>query len=212
MAGTLRERKRERTRAAIIEAAMRLFQTRGYDGTTVADIAAGAEIGTRTFFTYFASKEELLFPGADSRVHAALDAIATRGPLDRPSDVLLRALGTVMDAGHDFADPVGALRFRLIQTVPAVRGRALQLQLEAQREIARALRTAYPDELDEITAGAIVGAFVGAIAGAVQAMTDAGGQERSDPGNGSGAPPDAEARSEAIRRATDIALRPWRND
>lgn len=199
MPNTLRERKRARTRSAIITAAMQLFETRGYDGTTVADIAAAAEIGTRTFFTYFASKEEVLFPGADNRVRAALDAIAARGPDDRPSDVLLRALGTVMDAGHDFADPEGALRFRLIQTVPAVRGRALQLQLDAQREIARHLRAAYPDELDDITAGAIVGAFVGSVAGAVQAMVDAGGPSAPD------------ARSEAMRRATDIALRPWRD-
>ncbi len=199
MPDTLRERKRERTRSAIITAAMQLFETRGYDGTTVADIAAAAEIGTRTFFTYFASKEEVLFPGADTRVRAALDAIATRGPDDRPSDVLLRALRTVMDAGHDFADPEGALRFRLIQTVPAVRGRALQLQLDAQREIARHLRAAYPDELDEITAGAIVGAFVGSVAGAVQAMVDDGGPSAPD------------ARSDAIRRATDVALRPWRD-
>src|SRR5882757_5382091 len=174
MAATLRERKRERTRAAIVKAGMRLFETRGYDGTTVADIAAAAEIATRTFFGYFASKEELLFPDADGRIAAALDAIEKRGPNDRPVDVLLRALGTVMDAGHDFAGAKGALRFRLIQTVPAVRGRALQLQLDAQGEIARHLQLAYPDELDAITAGAVVGAFVGAVTGAVQAMVDAG--------------------------------------
>ena len=196
---TLRERKREKTRAAIVDAAMELFETRGYHGTTVADIAAAAEIGTRTFFSYFASKDDLLFPGADARVIAALDAIASRGPHDRPSDVLLRALSTVIDGGHDFADKQGALRFRLIQTVPAVRGRALQLQLDAQREIARHLQAAYPDELDEVTAGAIVGAFVGAITGAVQAMTDAG------------APADPEGRSRALRRAADIALHPWRD-
>ena len=198
-APTLRERKREKTRAAIVDAAMELFETRGYDGTTVADIAAVAEIGTRTFFTYFASKDELLFPGADARVVAALDAIASRAPQDRPSDVLLRALSTVIDGGHDFVDRQGALRFRLIQTVPAVRGRALQLQLDAQREIARHLQTAYPDELDEVTAGAIVGAFVGAITGAVQAMTDGG------------APTDPEGRSKALQRAADIALHPWRD-
>ena len=198
-AGTLRERKREKTRAAIIDAAMELFERHGYDGTTVADIAAAAEIGTRTFFTYFASKEELLFPGADARVAAALDAIASRSPHDRPSDVLLRALGFVIEGGHDFADKQGALRVRLIQTVPAVRGRALQLQLDAQRQIARHLQAAYPDELDVVTAGAIVGAFVGAINGAVQAMTDAG------------PPADPDERSKALQRAADIALRPWRS-
>ena len=197
--GTLRERKRERTRAAIVDAALELFETKGYDGTTVADIAAAADIGTRTFFTYFGSKDDVLFPGADARVVAALDAIASRGPQDRPADVLLRALGSVMDAGHDFADKLGALRFRLIQTVPSVRGRALQLQLDAQREIAHHLQSAYPDDLDEIAAGAIVGAFVGAITGAVQAMTDAG------------APADPDKRSKALRRAADIALRPWRD-
>lgn len=198
-AGTLRERKREKTRAAIIDAAMELFGRHGYDGTTVADIAAAAEIGTRTFFTYFASKEELLFPGADARVAAALDAIASRSPHDRPNDVLLRALGFVIEGGHDFADKQGALRVRLIQTVPAVRGRALQLQLDAQREIARHLQAAYPDELDDVTAGAIVGAFVGAITGAVQAMTDAG------------PPADPDERSMALQRAAGIALRPWRD-
>lgn len=195
--GSLRERKRQRTREAIIDAAMELFAAHGYDGTTVADIAAAADIATRTFFGYFPSKEELLFPGADARVQAAIDAIASRAPADRPSDVLLRALGNVMDAGHDFADARGALRFRLVQTVPAVRGRGLQLQLEAQREIARNLLAAYPDELDEISAGALVGAFVGAVTGAVQAMSDAG------------APDDSAARSRALQRATGIALRPW---
>jgi AcrR family transcriptional regulator len=193
--GSLRERKRARTRQAIVDAALELFAKKGYDGTTVADIADAADIGTRTFFTYFASKDELLFPGADARVLAAVEAIEHRGPRDRPADVLLRALHSVIEAGHEFADTQGALRFRLIQTVPAVRGRALQLQLEAQREIARHLRAAYPDELDDVTAGAIVGAFVGAITGAVQAVVDAGGTDDSD----------------AIRRAADVALRPWRS-
>ena len=197
-AGSLRERKRARTREAILDAAMELFATRGYDGTTFADIAAAAQIATRTFFGYFASKEELLFPGADARVQAAIGAIATRAKDDRPSDVLLRALGNVMDSGYDFADAKGALRFRLIHTVPAVRRRGLQLQLDAQREIARHLRAAYPDELDEVTAGAIVGAFVGAVTGAVQAITEAG------------PPEDPDARSAILRRGADVALRPWR--
>ena len=69
-ARTLRDRKRERTRLALIDAAADLFERRGYDRTTVADIAAAADIGTRTFFSYFASKEELLFPESDARVAA----------------------------------------------------------------------------------------------------------------------------------------------
>ncbi|MDH6195359.1 AcrR family transcriptional regulator [Mycobacterium frederiksbergense] len=196
-AASLRERKRARTRAAIVEAALELFAANGYDGTTVADIAAAADIAPRTFFSYFASKDDVLMPDADARVAAALDAIAERGPDDRPADVLLRALGSVIDGGYDFADDQGALRFRLIQTVPAIRGRALQLQLDAQREIAQHLQAAYADELDAIAAGAIVGAFIGAVTGAVQAMVD------------TGIPDDHEARALSLRQATEIALRPW---
>ncbi|NUO57528.1 MAG: TetR family transcriptional regulator, partial [Hamadaea sp.] len=84
---TLRERKRARTRQAIIDAATELFAERGYDGTTIADIAAAADIGTRTFFSYFASKEELLFPEADLRVAAAIAAIENRQPGERPVEV-----------------------------------------------------------------------------------------------------------------------------
>lgn len=199
-AGTLRDRKRARTRAAIVDAALRLFAANGYDGTTVADIAAAADIAPRTFFSYFPSKDDVLLPGADARIAAAIEAIAERGPQDRPADVLLRALGSVIDGGHDFADEEGALRFRLIQTVPAIRGRALQVQLDAQRQIARRLQAAYADELDDIAAGAIVGAFVGAVTGAVQAMVDSGIPESHD------------ARAVALRRATEIALRPWQQE
>src|SRR5262245_47636331 len=125
----LREVKKERTRQALIDAAAELFERRGYDRTTVADIAAAADISTRTFFSYFASKEELVFPEADDRVHAVVDAIAARGPADGPADVLLHALHNVHEASGEMLSPLAALRIRLIQTVPAVRGRALQVQL-----------------------------------------------------------------------------------
>src|SRR5215470_8914323 len=107
---TLRERKRERTRRALIDAATDLFERRGYEQTTIADIAAAAAIGTRTFFSYFASKEDLLFPESDARVQATVDAIATRRPDDRPADVLLRALQLVGEAGGARADRRAALQ------------------------------------------------------------------------------------------------------
>jgi AcrR family transcriptional regulator len=195
---TLRQRKRARTRQAIVDAAIDLFERYGYQQTTVADIAAAADIGTRTFFGYFASKEELLFPEADARVAAAVAAIAARGPGDRPADLLLRALRDVNDTSDELVSPLAALRIRLIQTVPAVRGRALQVQLDAQREIARHLHAAYPDELTEVDAAALVGAFVGAITGALQVLLD---------------DPDVTAHprtlSRRLRAATDAALRPW---
>jgi AcrR family transcriptional regulator len=194
---SLRDRKRARTRQALIDAATDLFARKGYDETTIADIAAAADIGARTFFSYFASKEELLFPEADYRVQAAVDAIATRGPDEGPADVLLRALGEVNATSAEMVSPLAALRLRMIQTVPAVRGRALQLQLDAQREIARHLAAAFPDQLDAVRAGALVGAFVGAVSGALQVLFD---DVDADPA----------ALQTAMRTATEVALAPWR--
>ena len=195
---SLRERKRARTRQALVDAATELFESQGYDETTVADIAAAAEIGTRTFFSYFPTKEELVFPESDARVRAAVDAIATRDQHERPAEVLLRALRLIGEDSDEMASRLAALRMRLIQTVPAVRGRALQVQVAAQREIARHLAAAFPDELDEVTAAALTGAFVGAITGALQVLLE-------DMDN----PTDPAVVQEAVQRATDLALRPW---
>ncbi|WP_245617233.1 TetR/AcrR family transcriptional regulator [Amycolatopsis taiwanensis] len=199
MAMSLRDRKRARTRQALIDAATELFTRNGYDETTIADIAAAADIGARTFFSYFASKEELLFPESDERIQAAIDAIATRTPDEGPADVLLRALRDTGNTSDDLVSPLAALRLRLTQTVPAVRGRALQLQLDAQREIARHLAEAFPDQLDQVGAAALTGAFIGAIAGALQALLDEQGQA-TDPA----------ALRAAAQAATDSALAPWR--
>jgi AcrR family transcriptional regulator len=196
---SLRDRKRARTRQALVDAATDLFERNGYDETTVADIAAAAEIGTRTFFSYFASKEELLFPESDARVQASIAAIAARGPDEEPADVLLRALHQIGDDNDDMAGRLAALRMRLIRTVPAVRGRSLQIQMDAQREIARHLAAAFPDRLDEVTAAALTGAFVGAIGGALQVLLS-DSEDLRDPA----------AVQEAVQRATDVALKALR--
>jgi AcrR family transcriptional regulator len=193
---SLRERKRARTRQALIDAAVELFERNGYDTTTIADIAAAADISPRTFFGYFASKEDLLFTDPDARVQTTLKAIAQRAPDDGPVDVLLRALREGAESGDDMLGNMAELRLRLIRAVPALRGRALQIQHDGQAEIAQRLHAAFPDELDEVEAAALVGAFVGAITGALQVLL-------RDPD------PDPDAMRRRLGQATAIALRPW---
>ncbi|BCJ46608.1 hypothetical protein GCM10010168_38690 [Actinoplanes ianthinogenes] len=195
---SLRDRKRIRTRQALVTAAADLFESRGYDETTIAEIAAAAEIGTRTFFSYFASKEDLLFPETDGRVRAAMDAIAARGPDDGPAEVLLEALRRVGEDTDDLTGRIAALRLRLIRTVPAVRGRGLQIQMDTQREIARRLAEAFPDQIDEVTAAALTGAFVGAVTAALQVLLEDGDR-----------PADPAAVQRAMEVAVGVVLNPW---
>jgi AcrR family transcriptional regulator len=55
-----RERKKQETRQRLLQSAWELFQDRGYDHTTVAEITEGADVAKGTFFNYFATKEAIV--------------------------------------------------------------------------------------------------------------------------------------------------------
>ena len=76
----LRERKKRATRDAIAATARRLFAKRGFDAVTVAEIAVAANVSEKTVFNHFATKEDLVFAGGDTRLAQLLAAIAQRPP------------------------------------------------------------------------------------------------------------------------------------
>src|SRR5467141_3764529 len=87
----LRERKKQKTRETIIKVALELFAERGYEQTTIAEIADAAEVSPRTIFAYFPSKEDILFcdtPEIQERLAQALR--------ERPEGA------TALDALRDF--------------------------------------------------------------------------------------------------------------
>lgn len=120
----LRERKKERTRDAIREAAHDLFVEHGFAGTTVEDIAAAAEVSPRTFFRYFASKEEVLFASFDETLELLRDFLHSR-PTGEPIGATLR------EAREQFASMGGAVNadrasFDIFHSTEALHARYLQ--------------------------------------------------------------------------------------
>ena len=74
----LRERKRQQTRERLTRMAMALFLERGFEATTLDDIAAAADISRRSFFHYFASKEDVVFAWQEEITAALIAAVAAR--------------------------------------------------------------------------------------------------------------------------------------
>jgi AcrR family transcriptional regulator len=93
----LRERKKQRTRRQIIDAAMGLFAERGYHATTIADIAEAADVAPRTFFSYFPSKEAVVFHNVDRNLDGLRSALRDRLPGETAFDALRRFVDAMFD-------------------------------------------------------------------------------------------------------------------
>jgi AcrR family transcriptional regulator len=90
----------------LVEAAMQLYRERGFDRTTVADIAARAGLTERTFFRYFADKREVLFSGSGKLQDLLVDEVASAPASMRPIDVVAGALAetaSFFEPRRDFA-------------------------------------------------------------------------------------------------------------
>ncbi|QVQ52460.1 TetR/AcrR family transcriptional regulator [Spiractinospora alimapuensis] len=161
----LRERKKRRTRVALIDAGLQLFDERGFEATTVADICAAADVAPATFYKHFPTKEDLVFANQPYRLEVFRDLVRDREP-GAPID---EHLTRVIDRGLKHPDlplvseNVRPVRRRLIMETPALRAIALRWLFDSQEELGAALAEAYPDELDELTARAVIGALLGAM-------------------------------------------------
>ena len=157
-----RERKKQKTRRALADAATRLFAERGYEETTIADLAAASEIAPRTFFSYFPAKDDVLFADMDDRI-AALAELDLRRPGESLLDGIRRVAGEVVTSVGGAGGKEVDIRRRTIESRSSLQAAALLRQRAAERALGGRLHAAYPDDLDDVTAAAIVGAFTSAL-------------------------------------------------
>src|SRR5437763_2865762 len=120
----LRERRKKLTAAELEAAALRLFGERGFDSVTVDDIAAEADVSRRTFFRYFASKEDVLLADHFVQLARLREAMAAR-PSDEP--VLTALRNALLSMTGDFGDRKEKviLRGRIMRDKPSLQARSL---------------------------------------------------------------------------------------
>ncbi len=116
----LRERKKIKLRRAIQSAALRLFETQGYEHTTVEQIVEAAETSTTTFYRYFPTKEDVVL---DNDASPLFEATVGSRPADEALTATIRsAMAAVVEAAEADRDLTLA-RMRLVASVPALEAR-----------------------------------------------------------------------------------------
>lgn len=174
----LRERKKARTRASLVENGLRMFDSQGYEATTVAQIAEAADVAPATFFTYFPTKEHLVFADYAERVDGLGRSLLRREPDESPRQALTRGVRDLLEVWSwpdADRDALAATRARVVLTTPALRSAALGRLFDAQGRWADALLRAFPDRFAPDTAHAVVGAVVGAAMSAAVSHLERGG-------------------------------------
>ncbi|GGU24006.1 TetR family transcriptional regulator [Streptomyces lavendofoliae] len=137
-AGSRAAAQRLKMRRELAAAAMELFATKGYEATTVDEIAAAAGVARRTFFRHFRSKEEAIFPDHDDTLVRA-EAVLNAAPAhEHPLDTVCRGIKEVMKM-YAASPAVSVERYRLTREVPTLREREIASVARYERLFTRYL-------------------------------------------------------------------------
>jgi AcrR family transcriptional regulator len=139
-----RERKKRQTRDALVRAALRLFDAKGYEHTAVREITDAVDVSERTFFRYFASKEDLAVSFIRDGSEAFVRELAVRPPDEEPLVALRNALAASLravtaDEGHPGEESVYLLIVKLIESTPSLLAAHLRFMHDRDDELVRVL-------------------------------------------------------------------------
>jgi AcrR family transcriptional regulator len=166
----LRERKKARTRAAIREHALRLFSEKGYDDTTVEQIAEAAEVSPSTFFRYFPTKEDVVLQ--DDLDLLWLEAVQEQPPELSPVAALRAGVSAAFARMGESDWAQMRETTELAMAVPAVRARMLEELVRTTQVLAEAVAQRSGRDPSDFAVRTLAGAVVGV---AMAAWFDEGG-------------------------------------
>lgn len=161
----LRERKKLRTRALIQKEAIRLFLERGFEATTIEEIAEAAEISPSTFFNYFPTKEEVVFQDElDPLILAAFNA---QPEGTHPIRALRDSMKTVFGQLTAEQDNVMRQRISLMSSTPALRSAMLTQFADLVDQIAELMAGRVGREPTDFAIRNLAGALLGVMMSAL---------------------------------------------
>lgn len=169
----LRERKRRETLRRITEAGMCLFIEKGYDATTIEEIAASAGISRRTFFYYFRSKDDILLNMQNGMGDMLVDALRTMPADMRPLDAIRDAMIEVCASVP--ADDMIAID-RLMRSSETVQARKQASYVQHEGKLFAALRDRWPEPGRETGLRLVAMLAVGAMRLAFDTLSREGGK------------------------------------
>ncbi|MEV0780979.1 TetR family transcriptional regulator [Streptomyces sp. NPDC050428] len=140
----LRELKKRRTRDALLRVALDLFTTRGYEETTVDEIAEAVDVSQRTFFRYFASKEEAAFTIQDMVESQVLAELRQRPPAESPFEAMHHAVLAAWNRINEAIEAVVPVElhlrtYRMIESTPSLLAAHLRRATELEEQLARVI-------------------------------------------------------------------------
>ena len=176
----LRERKKQRTRATLIDAAVELCERQGFERTTVDQIAAIADVSPRTFSRYFATKDAIALALIDDALDIAAVELA-RQPADISHFEALRRSFIAMYTNTKIAPPgeLTAERLmcvvRIIMSSPALRRAAVEFRAHAVNiELAKRMGVGHDDRILKLVAAVWASIVITALADLADDDTDWG--------------------------------------
>jgi AcrR family transcriptional regulator len=175
----LRERKKAMTRLALEDAALDLFTKKGFDHTTVDEIAEACNVSRRTFFRYFASKEDIFSGDKDVHDGEMFDLIAAR-PADEPALESLRATLIALAADLEADRSRMVAKVCIINETPSLRSAGLEHEQGTIDLVVEALarRSEVPvDDEDRFRLRLVTQAAIGALRAAIDRWVAGGAQE-----------------------------------